>query len=91
MLRGAHEKVADGLPDSVPYPEPGTGAGKLLHALTVDVIQMYNRAMKRAIAFHKLEHDADARARYEALRLLPLPVRAAAPYYGKIGILLFKC
>ena len=85
MLRGAHEKVADGLPGSVPYPEPGTGAGKLLHALTVDVIQMYNRAMKRAIAFHKLEHDADARARCEALRL-PLPVRAAAPYYGKIGI-----
>ena len=47
---------------------------------------MYNRAMKRAIAYHKLSHDEAARAQYNRLRLLPLPSPVAPPPFGKVAI-----
>ena len=62
-LRGVHEKVADGLPADVPFPEAGTSGGVLLRTLTSDVIHAFTRTIKRAIVFHKLAKDARPRAR----------------------------
>ena len=62
-LRGVHEKVADGLPEAVPFPEKATPAGKLLRALTSDVIQVRSHATRP-----RPDHTGRPRARTRTRR-----------------------
>jgi len=85
-LRGIHEKIADGLPNDVDFPEQGTPGGQLLRKLTKDVIQGYTRTMKQAISAYKYNSDASVRETYETLKLPPAPPTLAPPMFGKVSI-----
>ena len=60
-IRRIHERVVDGLPQSLPYPAQDTPLGNLLRTLTGDVILFYARTMKRTVLF----------ARYVSPHVLP--------------------
>ncbi|CAM9175434.1 unnamed protein product [Chrysoparadoxa australica] len=85
-LRGIHEKVADGLPLDVPFPEQATPLGELLRDLTKEVIQSHARAMKQAMLHHGLKTDADARERYDKLHLPEPPLPPSIPQFGKLSV-----
>ena len=86
-IRHIHERVVDGLPSSVPFPEQGTVLGGVLRSLTGDLIIWYTRTMKRTVLLAKMEgyfRDDKIVTRYEQLNLPPIPKRVCAPQNGKI-------
>jgi dynein heavy chain, axonemal len=86
-IRHIHEKVVDGLPSSVPFPEQGSVLGSVLRTLTGDLIIWYTRAMKRTVLMAKLEgyyKDEDVVLRYSQLNLPPIPKKTPAPQNGKV-------
>lgn len=85
-IRGIHEKVADGLPLDVPFPQQGTSLGNLLRALTKEVIQQHTRSMKKSIMFYKLNQSEAERERYFRLGLPAVPAPSAIPWSAKINI-----
>jgi hypothetical protein len=84
-LRGIHERVADGLPLDVPFPDQGSHLGSVLRGLTKEVIQQHARCMKRAILYHKLKHSEAARAKHAQLRLPEPPALPAQRWFGKVS------
>jgi dynein heavy chain len=88
-IRTIHEKVVDGLPANVPFPEPDTRLGRLLRSLTADIIHFYARNMKKAVLLAQLGGvyaNADTIIRYQQLRLPPVPPKPPVPQCGKVGI-----
>lgn len=85
-IRGIHEKVADGLPLDVAFPQQGTNLGNLLRDLTKQVIQQHTRSMKKSILFYKLKHSKLERERYIQLGLLAVPEASAIPWSAKVDI-----
>ena len=83
-LRGIHEKIADGLPNGVDFPEQGTAGGTLLRTLTKDVVQGYTRTMKQAISAHKYKSDSGIREMYAKLKLPPASPATPTPMFGKV-------
>jgi dynein heavy chain len=87
-IRRIHERIVDGLPGTVPFPDPGTPLGDLLRALTGDLIVFYNRTMKRAVLRAKLEgvyKDEEFIGRYQQLRLPPPAPKPPVPFSGKVS------
>lgn len=85
-IRSIHEKVADGLPLDVTFPQQGTKLGDLLRGLTKEVIQQHTRSMKKSILFYKLNHSNTERERYNRLRLPAVPEAPAIPWSAKVDI-----
>lgn len=85
-IRGIHQKVADGLPLDVAFPEQGTKLGALLRELTKEVIQQHTRSMKKSILFYKLKHSKAERENYDRLGLPHVPEAAPIPWSAKVGI-----
>lgn len=85
-IRGIHEKVADGLPLDVAFPQQGTQLGNLLRGLTKEVIQQHTRSMKKSILFYKLEHSKVEKERFTSLGLPPVPEASPIPWSAKISI-----
>lgn len=85
-IRGIHEKVADGLPLDVAFPQQGTKLGNLLRGLTKQVIQQHTRSMKKSILFYKLEHSKVEMERYTQLGLPEVPKASPIPWSAKIDI-----
>lgn len=85
-IRGIHEKVADGLPLDVAFPQQGTKLGNLLRDLTKQVIQQHTRSMKKSILFYKLEHSKVEKERYTQLGLPAVPEANPIPWSAKIDI-----
>lgn len=86
-IRHIHEKIVDGLPSSVPFPEQGTVLGSVLRSLTGDLIIWYTRTMKRTVLQAKMEgffRDDATVARYEQLNLPLVQKRPPAPPCGKV-------
>ena len=86
-IRHIHERVVDGLPSSVPFPEQGTVLGSVLRSLTGDLIIWYTRTMKRTVLLAKMEgyfKDDATVARYEQLNLPKIAKREPAPENGKV-------
>eukprot|EP01038_Epipyxis_sp_PR26KG_P008094 gene8094-10963_t len=86
-IKKIHERVIDGLPATVPFPEQDTRLGNLLRHLTGDVIQFYTRSMKRCILEAKLNgpYKSEERSeRYYQLRLPSPPPKKKAPRNGKV-------
>lgn len=83
-IRGIHEKVADGLPLDVTFPQQGTPLGHIVRDLTKQVIQQHTRSMKKSILFHKLEHFETEKQRYDRLRLEAIPEPATIPWSSKV-------
>lgn len=54
-LRRIHERIMDGLPVEIPFPEPGTRLGNLLRTLTAELIYFYSRTMKKIVLYSKLD------------------------------------
>eukprot|EP00599_Poterioochromonas_sp_BG-1_P008225 CAMPEP_0173135378 /NCGR_PEP_ID=MMETSP1105-20130129/1860_1 /TAXON_ID=2985 /ORGANISM="Ochromonas sp., Strain BG-1" /LENGTH=4194 /DNA_ID=CAMNT_0014047373 /DNA_START=78 /DNA_END=12662 /DNA_ORIENTATION=- len=82
-----HERIIDGLPINIPFPDPDTRVGKVLRNLTGDIIHFYTRTMKRTVLYAKLSgpfQKIDAIARCKQLRLPGPPVKPAVPRYGKV-------
>lgn len=85
-IRGIHEKVADGLPLDVAFPQQGTKLGNLLRDLTKQVIQQHTRSMKKSILFYKLEHSKVEKERYIHLGLPAVPEASPIPWSAKVNI-----
>lgn len=85
-IRRIHEKVADGLPLDVTFPQQGTKLGNLLRDLTKEVIQQHTRSMKKSILFYKLNHSKAERKRYNDLGLPAAPETPAIPWSAKVDI-----
>lgn len=85
-IRGIHEKVADGLPLDVAFPQQGTELGNLLRDLTKQVIQQHTRSMKKSILFYKLEHSNIEKERYVHLGLPAVLVAGPIPWSAKVAI-----
>lgn len=85
-IRRIHEKVADGLPLDVAFPQQGTKLGTLLCGLTKEVIQQHTRSMKKSIMFYKLKHSATERERYSCLGLPNVPGAPLIPWSSKVDI-----
>lgn len=86
-IRHIHEKVVDGLPSSVPFPEQGSVLGSVLWTLTGDLIIWYTRTMKRTVLLAKMEgyfRDENVVARYAQLNLPPVRKKLQAPQNGKV-------
>ena len=56
-IRRIHERVVDGLPQSLPYPAQDTPLGNLLRTLTGDVILFYARTMNRLDQEHNVAEE----------------------------------
>lgn len=85
-IRGIHEKVADGLPLDVAFPQQGTKLGNLLRDLTKQVIQQHTRSMKKSILFYKLEHSEVEKEKYIHLGLPAVPEASPIPWSAKVNI-----
>ncbi|CAM9362495.1 unnamed protein product [Pylaiella littoralis] len=85
-IRGIHEKVADGLPLDVEFPQQGTKLGNLLRDLTKQVIQHHTRSMKKSILFYKLKHSQVEKERYFHLGLPAVPEASPIPWSAKVNI-----
>lgn len=83
-IRGIHEKVADGLPLDVTFPQQGTPLGHIVRDLTKQVIQQHTRSMKKSILFYKLEHFETERQRYNRLKLGAVPEPALILWSSKV-------
>ena len=82
-----HERVVDGLPASLPFPEQDTPLGKVLRSLTGEIIHFYTHTMKKAVLYAKLTgcfKDPAMAHRYQQLRLPPIPDKSPAPRNGKV-------
>ena len=88
-IRRIHERVIDGMPAAVPFPDTGTPLGDLLRSLTGELIVFYSRAMKRTVLQAKLGggvyKDEELVGRYQQLRLPAPPRKAPVPYSGKVA------
>lgn len=85
-IRKIHEKVADGLPLDIAFPQQGTNLGNLLRDLTKQVIQQHTRSMKKSILFYKLKHSKVAREHYDQLGLPAVPNASVVPWSAKVNI-----
>eukprot|EP01042_Synura_sphagnicola_P000104 gene104-103_t len=86
-LRSIHERIIDGLPKEVPFPDQGTPLGALLRNLTGDLIRWYSRTMKKAVLLEKLtgvKKDPKTTLRYQQLELPAIPPRPPVPQIGKV-------
>lgn len=85
-IRSIHEKVADGLPLDVSFPQTISKAGGLLRESTREVIQQHTRSIKKAIVFHKLNHSSIAREHYQRMGLPDLQEVPETPWSAKVSI-----
>ena len=86
-LRSIHERIVDGLPSYMPFPDQGTPLGSLLRNLTGDLIRWYSRTMKKAVLLEKLTgitRDEKVTLRYKQLNLPPIPPKPPVPAIGKV-------
>lgn len=86
-IKQIHERIVDGLPSFVPFPDPTTRIGKVLRHLTADIIHFYTRTMKRTVLKSKLVgpyKKEEMIARCQELRLPPPPPPAPVPLKGKV-------
>lgn len=58
-IKSIHERVIDGLPVWMPFPETGTPLGNLLRSLTADTIQWYTRTSKKTVLISKLTNAGE--------------------------------
>ena len=87
-IRKIHERVINGLPGTVPFPDTGTPLGNLLRSLTAEFLVFYTRTMKRTVLQAKLSgvyKDEELVGRYDQLRLPPPLPKPAVPYSGKVA------
>ena len=86
-IKKIHSRIVDGLPLSVPFPEPDSRIGRLLRRLTADIIKFYSRTMKRTVLHAKLSgpYKNDTMiVKCKQLRLPGLPSKAPVPKNGKV-------
>jgi dynein heavy chain len=86
-IRKIHERVIDGLPIAIPFPEADTRVGKVLRNLTGDIIHFYTRTMKRTVLYAKLAGPymrPEAIVKCKQLRLPGLPAKPPVPRFGKV-------
>lgn len=83
-IRGIHEKVANGLPLDVSFPQQGTNLGILLCDLTKEAIQHHTRCMKKSILFYKLSHSKVEKECYDRLGLPAVPEAQIIPWSAKV-------
>ena len=87
-IRDIHEKIIDGLPVYIPFPEQGTPLGLLLRNLTADIIQWYTRTVKRTVLMSKMLNpafrDEITILRFNQLHLPPFPPKPLVPKQGKL-------
>jgi len=87
ILRCIHERICDGLPLTVPFPDQGTHLGNLLRKMTGELIHWYSYTMKKCVLYSKLRglnYDGKVEARFNLLQLPHPPLRKAAPAIGKV-------
>jgi len=89
-VRKIHDRIMDGLPNYIPFPEPGTPLGSLLRRLTGDIIMWYARTMKKAVLFahitNPIHRDDNLILRYIQLKLPPVPPKPPVPKSGKLEV-----
>lgn len=85
-IGGIHEKVADGLPLDVTFPQQGTPLGHIVRDLTKQAIQQHTRSMKKSILLYKLKNFETERQRYNHLRLGAIPESTPIPWSSKVDI-----
>lgn len=80
-----HQKVADGLPMDMAFPEGMSKSGYLLRELTKEVIQQHTRSMKKSIFFHKVRqmHVEDGPSE---LGIVRPPKAPAVPWSSKVSV-----
>jgi dynein heavy chain, axonemal len=86
-VKKIHARIIDGLPLSIPFPEPDSRIGKLLRRLTADTIKFYTRTMKRTVLYTKLEgryKNDEMVLKCKQLRLPGPPPKPAVPQNGKV-------
>jgi dynein heavy chain len=87
-IKKIHARIVDGLPLSVPFPEPDTRIGRLLRRLTADIIRFYSRTMKRTVLHAKLSGPYKNELmilKCQQLRLPGLPAKPPVPRNGKVS------
>lgn len=86
-IKKIHERIIDGLPLSIPFPEPDSRIGKTLRKLTADIIHFYTRNMKRTVLRAKLDgpyQKNEAIVRCKQLRLPTTVDKPIVPRFGKV-------
>jgi dynein heavy chain len=89
-LHKIHERIIEGLPASIPFPEQGSPLGSLLSNLTKQLILFYSRAMKTTVVFAQLSEAPRYRReatveRYKQLDLPAVPAKPPVPRSGKVA------
>ena len=87
-IRKIHERVIDGLPVDIPFPDQGTPLGYLLRNCTAELIQWYSLIMKKIVVYSQIEGvklKAEVVSRYQQLNLPKPPAKPAVPRIGKVA------
>lgn len=83
-IREIHEKVIEGLPSYIPFPEHGSYLGIVLRNLTADLIHWYIRVIKKTVVACKVMNpvfrDEVVISRFRQLKLPMFPEKPAVPF-----------